>query len=219
MATNILVKDRQNLDYFMPRQGGAINIYLGKESKLRFYSFTFGGNSVKNNLNVIFQDKNSRAELYGLYFGEEGQAIENNTFLHHQAPSCKSLQLYYGVLFGNAQATFNGRILVESKAQKTDAYLESKNILLSREAQLLGKPHLEILADNVKCTHAFACSQVEDDEIFYLQSRGIGKEVAKKILLLGFAKKVVNNVGQESLRNKLCAKISQFLSEKLGAKN
>lgn len=203
----------------MPPRGGTINVYLGRNSRLRFYTFTFGGASVKNNLNVIFKGRNSKAELYGLYLPDSEQLIENNTFLWHLAPFCKSFQRYYGVLAGNGKAIFNGRILVERKAQKTDAFLESKNILLGKDAKMLAKPFLEIFADDVKCTHAFCSSQIEDDEIFYLQSRGIDYEGAKKILLLGFAQKIINNVASPKIRNNLCAKISQFLTEKLEAEN
>lgn len=216
---DIFLKEREERDYFAPQQGGVTNVYLKEGSHLRFYTFNFGAGSVKNELNVIFQGKGAKAELYGLYLPSEDEVIENNTFLHHKAAFCQSSQYYYGILFGRGKAFFQGRILVPRYAQKTDAFLESRNILLSKEAQMLGRPFLEIFADDIKCTHAFSSSQLEDDEIFYLRSRGIGKKEAKKILLLGFAQRIISKIGELKTRENLCAKISQFLTEKLEAGN
>lgn len=203
----------------MPETGGAVNIYLAKDSHLRFYAFNFAGKSVRNDLNVIFQGENARAELYGLYLSFGDSVIENNTFLRHSAPFCESSQHYYGILFDRVRGVFNGRILVQRKAQKTDAFLESKNIILGKDAQMLGKPFLEIFADDIKCTHAFSCSQLEDDEIFYLRSRGIDIGEAKKILLFGFAQKIINKVESKKIKRNLCDRISRFLREKLETKN
>jgi Fe-S cluster assembly protein SufD len=211
---DIFVKSSESVDYFMPSGGGIINVYLGQGSRLRFYTFNLGGRSVINNLNIEFRGKNAKAELYGLYLSETGQSIENNTFLRHAAPSGESFQQYHGILSGKGRAIFNGRVLVARKAQKTNAFLENKNILLGRECQMLSRPFLEIFADDVRCTHAFSSSQIEDDEILYLASRGITKEKAKKILLLGFAQKIINRVEDKTIKAELCAKISPFLSEK-----
>jgi len=216
---DIFVKAKEQLCYFAPQHNYTLNFYLAKDSKLRIYTFTFGKDSVRNNLNVIFCGKNGKAELYGLYLPQQGQLIENNTFLHHKAPFCESFQQYYGILSARGQAVFNGRILVEKQAQKTEAFLESKNILLSKEAQVLGRPFLEIKADDVKCTHAFSATQIEEDEIFYLRSRGIDKDKAKNILLMSFAKKIINKVDKPLVKENLCAKISQFLNVKSGERN
>lgn len=211
---NIFVREKEKLDYFASPKGGITNVYLKERSQLRFYTFNLGKQSVKNELNIIFQGKNSKAELYGLYLPRSQKVIENNTFLHHQMPFCQSFQQYYGIVFGKGRAVFNGRILVENKAQKTDAYLESKNILLDEGGQILGRPFLEIFADDVKCTHAFSASQIEEDEIFYLQSRGIHRDKAKDILLLAFAQKIISKVDKQEIKENLCARISQSLGEK-----
>ena len=214
----IFLKEKEKLNYFT-LNNASTNIYLAKESHLCVYSFTFGEESVKNNLNVILEEEQAKAELYGLYLVSDGQIAENNTFLRHLAPFCQSFQQYYGILAGKGRAVFNGRIRIERKAKGTDAYLENKNILLSNDAEVLGRPFLEIFDDDVKCTHAFSASLLEEDEIFYLRSRGIDKETAKKILLTSFAKKIINKVNKPSLKENLCAKISQFLTERLEAKN
>lgn len=219
MVMDIFVKEKEQIDYFAPQQNHTLNFYLAKDSKLRIYTFTFGENSARNNLNVIFRGKNGKAELYGLSLIQQGQLIENNTFLHHKAPFCESFQQYYGILSARGRGIFNGRILVEKQAQKTEAFLENKNILLSKTAEMLGKPFLEIKADDVKCTHAFSATQIEEDEIFYLRSRGIDEDKAKNILLTSFAKKIINKVDKPSIKENLCAKISQFLNTKCGEGN
>lgn len=216
---NIFVKEKEQVDYFAPQKNYTLNFYLAKDSKLRIYTFTFGKNSARNNLNVIFHGKNGKAELYGLSLIQQGQLIENNTFLHHKAPFCESFQQYYGILAGKGKAVFNGRIRVERKAKGTDAYLENKNILISKDAEVLGRPFLEIFDDDVKCTHAFSASLLEEDEIFYLRSRGIDKNKAKKILLMSFAQKIINKVDKPSVKENLCAKISQFLNAKSEERN
>lgn len=219
MATNIFVRNKEKLDYFVAQKGESLNFYLKDDSFLRCFVINLGGESLKNELSIIFNGRRGRAELYGLYLPSDNKVIENYTLLHHRAPACQSFQQYYGILAGSGRAVFNGRILVEKQAQKTDAFLESKNVLLGQEAQMLGRPFLEIFADDVKCTHAFSSSQVEKDELFYLRSRGIGEKEAKRILLLGFAQRIINNINSRNLRKDLCARTSQFLNEKLGAKN
>ncbi|TSC75523.1 MAG: FeS assembly protein SufD [Parcubacteria group bacterium Gr01-1014_30] len=216
---DIFLKENEHRDCFMPDGGGGCNVYLGRNSSLRFFTFNLGGKSLKNELNVVFKGKGARAELYGLYLPQDGQVIENETLLRHQAPSCESFQRYYGILPMGGKAVFNGKILIERKAQKTKAYLESKNILLSPDAQMLGRPFLEIFADDVQCTHGFSSSQIEEDEIFYLRSRGHNLESAKRILLLSFAQRNIDKVADEETKNILCERISRFLSEKLEAKN
>jgi Fe-S cluster assembly protein SufD len=207
---NIFVKPNEELDYFTPQTSYNLNFYLAKKSKLRVYTFTFGKESVKNNLNVILAGEGAKAELYGFYLLKNNQIIENNTFLHHKAPFCKSFQQYYGILQTKGQAIFEGRILVEKQAQKTDAFLENKNIILSDKAHLLSKPILEIKADDVKCTHAFSATQIEEDELFYLRSRGIEKNKAIKILLMSFVGKILNKIDQPSLKKTYARRFSNF---------
>ena len=205
-ANKVFIQDGGALDYYRIQQDswlGKTDIYLGKKSRLRFFTFTLGGNLVRNDLNVEFTGENSKVELYGLYLTGSNQIVENNTFLHHPIPFCQSFQQYCGILFGKGKAVFNGRILVERRAQKTDAYQESKNILLGDQAQMLGKPFLEIFADDVKCTHGFAIWQIEPDEIFYLRSRGIDEKEAKKILLLAFSRKITDKINSGRLKNYL----------------
>jgi Fe-S cluster assembly protein SufD len=218
MATNIFIKKKERLDYFAPNRSYVINFNLRENSFLRFYNFNFG-RSTKSEVNIIFEGKNARAELYGLYLPSDNNVIENNVFLYHRVGFGKSSLFYYGILFDEGKAFFEGRILVDKKAQKTDAYLESKNILLDKRAQIMAKPFLEIFADDIKCTHAFSSFQLEEDEVFYLQSRGIDKDKAKKILLESFAKRIISKIDSPKIRENLCAKIFQFLEKKLAKEN
>lgn len=218
-GASIFLKKGESRDLFMPSSGGDIKVYLEESSSLRFFTFNVGGESLKNELKVFFKGKGAKAELYGLYLPQDGQVIENETLLRHLAPEGESFQQYYGILPSSGKAVFNGRILIEKRAQKTNAYLESKNLLLGEQAQMFGRPFLEIFADDVQCAHAFSSSQIEKDELFYLQSRGVGREEAKKLLLLSFAQRIINKVAEVKKKDELCERTSRFLAEKLEAKN
>ena len=122
-----------------------------------------------------------------------------------------SNELYKGVINGKASATFNGKIFVRPDAQKTKAYQTNRNILLSDDATINTKPQLEIYADDVKCSHGTSTGKVNEDAMFYLQARGIGKESARDLLIRAFAEEVVNHVKIEELKNYIDSKIDGLL--------
>lgn len=172
---------------------------------------TLGGNLVRNNLHIRFEDVNSTAHLYGLYIMNGRQLIDNHTLVDHAHPHCFSNELYKGVLDGKSTGVFNGKIFVRQDAQKTNAYQSNKNILLSDEAQMNTKPQLEIFADDVKCTHGATIGQLDEEALFYLRARGIGEKSARTLLNIAFAADVLNNIKSETLRNRL----QQLAEEKL----
>lgn len=122
-----------------------------------------------------------------------------------------SNELYKGVINDKASATFNGKIFVRPDAQKTNAYQTNRNILLSDNATVNTKPQLEIYADDVKCSHGTSTGKVNEDAMFYLQARGIGKESARALLIRAFAEEVVDMVKIEGLRNYIDSKIDTLL--------
>lgn len=175
------------------------------------YTFTLGGNFVRNNLNILFTEKNGEAHLYGLYPIANNQVVDNHTIVDHAVPNCMSNELYKGVVNDKATATFNGKIFVRQDAQKTNAYQTNRNILLSDDATVNTKPQLEIYADDVKCSHGTSTGKVNEDALFYLQARGIGRESARALLIRAFAEEVVDQVKIEELRNYIDSRIDAIL--------
>jgi len=126
--------------------------------------------------------------------------VDNHTLVDHLKPNCQSNELYKGIADGKSTAVFNGQIFVERDAQKTNAYQSSKNILLSDDATVNAKPELEIYADDVKCSHGTSTGKVDETALFYLKSRGIGEESARKLLLHAFAHEVIGQIKIEAVK-------------------
>jgi Fe-S cluster assembly protein SufD len=139
----------------------------------------------------------------GLYMVESDQHTDTHSVIDHQQPHCNSHQLYKGILDGNGRAVFNGKIFVREGAQKTDARQTNKNLLLSDKARVDTKPQLEIYADDVKCAHGAAVGQIDPEELFYLETRGIDPELGRNLLTYGFAEEVIARIKIESIRSEL----------------
>jgi Fe-S cluster assembly protein SufD len=138
--------------------------------------------------------EHSNSLLYGLYIADDKDFVDNHTRVDHAKPNCFSDEKYKGILKGHATAVFNGKIMVHVDAQKTNAYQRNQNILLSDDATINTKPQLEIFADDVKCTHGATIGQLDEEPMFYLRSRGIPEDVARKILLNAFADEIAERI-------------------------
>ncbi len=139
----------------------------------------------------------------GLYMVARDQHTDTHSVIDHKEPHCSSHQLYKGILDDNSRAVFNGKVFVREGAQKTDAMQTNKNLLLSDKARIDTKPQLEIYADDVKCAHGAAVGQIDPDELFYLQARGINPELGRSLLTYGFAEEVIGKIKLESIRAQL----------------
>ena len=179
------------------------HVSLGRQSRFVYYNMDLGGKLVRNQLRVALEDEGGECDLNGLYAAGEGQHIDNHTVIDHLKPYGTSRQLYKGILEGKSSAVFNGKIFVRQDAQKTDAAQKNKNLLLSPEAKVDTRPQLEILADDVKCAHGAAVGQLSEEEIFYLRSRGIGVNEAKKVLTYGFAHEIMDKIGLAAVKDEL----------------
>jgi Fe-S cluster assembly protein SufD len=162
-----------------------------------------GGKLTRNNLNIDLQAEGAECILNGLYFTSGEQHVDNHTLINHSKPHGTSHQLYKGILDDSSTAVFGGKIYVHEDAQKTDAHQVNKNLLLSEKATVDTKPQLEIFADDVKCTHGTAVGQLDEDALFYLKSRGVGEEKARKILSYGFANEVIEKIKVPSIHAQL----------------
>lgn len=157
-------------------------------------TISLNGGMLRNNLNVVMEAPHSEAHLYGLYFQKGKTHIDNHTVVDNKAPNCFSNELYKGILDDNSTGVFNGKIFVNQLAQKTNAYQSNKNILLSGSASVNTKPQLEIYADDVKCSHGCTIGRLDEEGLFYLQSRGIPEKTAQSLLLHGFAIDVLDKI-------------------------
>ncbi len=182
---------------------GTTRIWQEAESSLDAFSFAYGGQLIRNNFSIFLGGEGANTIINGFYAIDGIQHVDNHTFLDVQQPGCTCCQLYKGLLNGKSRAVFNGKIYVHSAAQKTDAYQLNKHLLLGSEAQVDTKPQLEIFADDVKCTHGATVGQLNEEEIFYLQSRGINQKTAIQLLSKGFIDDIINTIETDAIRGKL----------------
>ncbi len=180
-----------------------LHVVQHRDSRVSINTITLGGKVVRNNLHARLAESNCETHLYGLYLGEGHQMIDNHTTIDHAMPHCQSNELYKGVVGDHATAVFNGKVYVRPDAQKTNAFQENKNIVLSDTANVYTKPQLEIYADDVKCSHGATTGQLDEDSLFYLQSRGIGKEAAHALLINAFANDIIENITLDTLKQNL----------------
>lgn len=178
----------------------AIWARLGRDSQFTSHLVGLGSALSRHDVVVILAGPGSEAVLNGLYLVDGQRHADYQTLLHHVAPHCQSREDYKGILAGAGTGVFNGKIRVEPAAQKTDAIQHNKNLLLSREATINTKPQLEIYADDVRCTHGATVGQLEEEQLFYLQSRGMSAEEAKAALVVAFAGEVVERFRLAPLR-------------------
>jgi Fe-S cluster assembly protein SufD len=163
-------------------------------------SIAFGGAIARTEINAVLEE-GSECTLNGLYIGDGRRHIDTRTSIDHAKPHAASHETYKGILDGHSSAVFNGKIIVRKDAQKTDAKQTNKNLLLSEDATINTKPQLEILADDVRCTHGATIGQLDAESIFYLRSRGIGAQAARAMLIEAFAREVVDGIQSEPFRD------------------
>jgi Fe-S cluster assembly protein SufD len=183
---------------------------IGK-SYVHAVTISLNGSIVRNNLEVILEAEFCEAHLYGLYFQKGQSHIDNHTLVDNRKPNCLSNELYKGIMDDESSGVFNGKIFVRPQAQKTNAYQSNKNILLSNTASVNSKPQLEIFADDVKCSHGCTVGKMDEEGLFYLESRGIPEKIAKSLLLFSFAVDILEHIELKAIRKY----VDQLISERL----
>ena len=187
-----------------------LQAYQEDDSVFRTSAFTFGGDVIRNNLNILPNGQHCESHLYGLFLADGASHIDSHTFVDHARPDCFSNELYKGILNDRATGVFNGKVLVRQDAQRINAYQSNKSIVLNDTAQMYSKPELEIYADDVQCSHGATSGQLDDEGIFYLRSRGLSEERARAIMLTAFARDVVDTIAIDPLQ--------AFVDQKLTAR-
>jgi Fe-S cluster assembly protein SufD len=180
------------------------------------HTFSFGGNMTRNNLNFYHKGEHIESILKGITIIGNKQHADHYTLVHHGAPNCASHQNYKNILSDSAVAVFNGKIFVAKEAQKTNAFQQNNNILLSDKATINAKPQLEIFADDVKCSHGCTIGQLDENAMFYMQQRGIPKKEAKALLMYAFSNQVIESIKIPELKNRINKVIAQKLGVNLG---
>jgi Fe-S cluster assembly protein SufD len=171
------------------------SVHQKKQSLYNNYTFTLpGAGLVRNDLQARLEEDHTETHLYGLYLAAGNQLIDNHTLVDHQKPNCFSNELYKGVLLESSTGVFNGKVYVHRDAQKTNAFQQNNNLVISKKATIDSKPELEIFADDVKCSHGSTVGQFSEEALFYLRARGIGEAAAKALLINAFAFDVTDKI-------------------------
>ncbi|EXJ16793.1 Fe-S cluster assembly protein SufD [Imhoffiella purpurea] len=188
-------------------------LYLtqGADSRYLGVNIGLGASWSRTDLNCRFQGEHAECDLQGLYVAGDGQLMDYHLDVQHTQPNCNSREIFKGILHGHGRAVFDGRVFVAREAQKTDAAMSNRNLLLSESAEVDTKPQLEINADDVKCSHGTTVGQIEPEMLFYLRSRGIGASLARRMLCLGFAEEIIQRLSAEALRDHVSERVGRRL--------
>ena len=209
-VTEISLGEGAHLDHYkLQRESeksfhvGTVQIRQARASQLHSFSLAVGGALARTNVYTSLDGDGASCTLNGLYLTDGKQHIDNQTSIEHIAPNCPSHEIYKGVLDGHSHGVFNGKVYVHPEAQKTDGKQSNNNLLLSPTARVDTKPQLEIFADDVKCTHGATVGRLDEMAMFYLNSRGIGRETARTLLTYAFAADVLETIELEPLKKEL----------------
>lgn len=206
----IVLKDGAQLEHYRVQRESksayhvsTTSAELGRASHYETTSINLGAQLSRHDVSVVMDHEGAETSVDGLYMVDSDQHTDTHSIIDHKVAHCTSHQLYKGILDGNGRAVFNGKVFVREGAQKTDAQQTNKNLLLSDKARVDTKPQLEIYADDVKCAHGAAVGQIDPEELFYLETRGIGPELGRSLLTYGFAEEVIGKIKIDSIRSQL----------------
>ena len=218
-VTEIFTEKRAYVDYYKIQNDNANaslldNTFIRQErdSNCNVHTFSLGGDITRNNLNFYQHGEHCDSTLKGITILKDKQHVDHNTLVQHIEPNCESHQDYKGLYADESTGVFNGKVVVEKEAQKTNAFQQNNNILIDDNATVNAKPQLEIFADDVKCSHGCTIGQFDEDALFYLQTRGIALKEAQALLMYAFANSVLESVKIPELKNR----INKLIANKIG---
>jgi len=218
-VTEIFANKRAIVDYYKiqnDRKTASLidNTYIKQshQSVASVNTFSFGGNLTRNNLEFYQEGEHITSNLNGITIIGDKQLVDNHTLVLHKYPNCESHELYKGIFADKSTGVFNGKVIVEQEAQKTNAFQQNNNILIDDGATINAKPQLEIFADDVKCSHGCTIGQLDNEALFYMRSRGIPEKEAKALLLYAFANDALQKIKIPELKTR----ITKLIAEKLG---
>lgn len=221
-AVQIVVEDNANLTHYRVQKDstdafhvGTTEVTLGADSRYDSTNINLGGAISRHDIDVKFTAEGGEAWVDGLYMLAGEQHSDTHSVIDHTIPNCTSHQTYKGVLNDRSRGVFNGKVFVRENAHGTDAQQSNKNLLLSNDARVDTKPQLEIFNDDVKCSHGATVGQLEEEELFYLRTRGLPDALARNLLTYGFAKAIIEKIGIGSIRAELDDAVLNRLNVKL----
>ena len=221
-TVQIFVEASANLTHYrVQRDGvdaynvGTTEVSLGAGSRYDSTNINLGGAISRHDIDVKFTAEGGEAFVDGLYMLNGSQHADTHSIIDHLVPNCVSHQTYKGVLNDKSRAVFNGKVFVRENAHGTDAQQSNKNLLLSNDARVDTKPQLEIFNDDVKCSHGATVGQLEEEELFYLLTRGLPETLARNLLTYGFAEEIINKIKIESIKKELDAAVLNRLNTTL----
>jgi len=204
----ISLEEGAHLDLFTLVEGSSwqmqtVRATLKRDARLHSLSMTVGGRAARQSYRIALKGENSEAHLNGLWMLDKNFAAHTHATIEHQAPHTRSMQRFKGVLKGFSHSSFEGKILVEQQAQKTEAYQLNNNLILSPGAIAYSKPNLEVFADDVKASHGATVSQVDEKQLFYLRARGIDLKAARELVIAGFCREMIDAIPYAGLHQKM----------------
>lgn len=218
LVSEIIVNENAGIDLYSIQndnnnryQYNLTEICQKKSSRVNTYTFTLDGKFYRNNLHLALDGEGIESHMYGLYLLDKDTLTDNHSVVDHKKPNSFSNELYKGIMDGNSKGVFNGKIFVRPNAQKTNAFQANRNILLTDTATVNTKPQLEIWADDVKCSHGCTTGQLDEEALFYLQTRGINKDTARAMMLYAFAGELIDQVKHPVLKGYLDGIVSNRL--------
>lgn len=221
-AVQIVVEDNASLTHYRVQKEssagfhvGTTEVTVGRGSHYDATNINIGAALSRHDIEVKFTEEGSEAFVDGLYMLNGTQHSDTHSIIDHTVPNCTSHQNYKGVLNDRSRAVFNGKVFVRENAHGTDAQQSNKNLLLSNDARVDTKPQLEIFNDDVKCSHGATVGQLEEEELFYLLTRGLPEALARNLLTYGFAEEIINKVEVESIKKELDEAVLHRLNAKL----
>ncbi len=225
-ATELLVGDGANLKYVSLQDWGR-NVYdfrherarVGNDAQLDWIIGTMGSKLTKDFSEIELDGQGSWARMSGLFFADNNQLLDHDTQQNHNAPNTTSDLLFKGALKDESRSVWQGMIRVLPHAQKTDGFQANRNLVLSKDARADSIPGLEIMANDVRCTHAATIGKLEEEPIFYLMSRGMTRADAERLIVVGFFDPIMERIPFEEVRARLGAHIAQKLEDTLEAVN
>lgn len=222
-AIQIVVEDNASLTHYrLQRESaeafhvGTTEVALHSGSRYDSTNINLGGAISRHDIDLKFRAEGGEAWVDGLYMLNGSQHGDTHSVIDHTVPNCTSHQNYKGVLNDKSRGVFNGKVFVRENAYGTDAQQSNKNLLLSNDARVDTKPQLEIFNDDVKCSHGATVGQLEEEELFYLLTRGLPETLARNLLTYGFAEEIIAKIGIESIKEKLDKSVLNRLKTDLG---
>ncbi|MBE7515306.1 MAG: Fe-S cluster assembly protein SufD [Chloracidobacterium sp.] len=221
-AVQIVIEDNAAVRHYRVQKDsldafnyGVTEVTIGRGASYDATSINLGGALSRHDIDVKFTAEGGEAWVDGLFMLDGAQHHDTHSILDHTVPNCTSHQTYRGVLNGDSRGVFNGKVFVRRGAHGTDAEQSNKNLLLSNTARVDTKPQLEIFNEDVKCSHGATVGQLEEEELFYLLTRGLPEQLARNLLTYGFAEEIINKIEIDSIKQDLDAAVLNRLNAEI----